>query len=321
MPNFSDIIKRIESAIEQFNKRIPSIQKGMYDEIQEELKRLDTSNGKIKTTVANLRVIISIKNKMLRLILTPEYIKEVKDFAQAFNDVTKIQNEYWRSIESTFKPSTFLKEIRTQAIQDTVAKLTESGIGSTIQEQITNILRTNITTGGSYAALTGQLREKILTTETDGVLARYAKQITTDSLNQYSAQYTEAVSSDLGLEWFSWQGSEIMTSRPFCQAMVENNRYFHISQIPNLLKGLDAEGNKLKYVDNITEENKTVELYKKTGLPHGFYANTNESNFRILRGGYWCGHQPRPVSERLVPIDVREKVFATPEYKRWNVTA
>lgn len=321
MPQFSDILKRIDAAISKFNNLIPKMQRDMFNEIQNELKRLDTSNGKIKTTVANLRIIISIKNKMLRLILTPEYIKEVKEFASAFNDVTKLQNEYWRSIESTFKPKTFLKEIRTQAISDTVAKLTASGIGSTIQEQITNILRTNITTGGSYAALTNQLRESLLTTKSDGLLQKYAKQITTDSLNQYSAQYTQAVSNDLGFEWFAYQGTEIMTSRPFCQAMVENNRYFHISQVPNLLKGLDAQGNKLQYKDNNTDEIKKVELYSKTNLPHGFIPGTNAANFFVNRAGYFCGHQARPVSESIVPMNVREIVYATAAYKAWKRVA
>lgn len=285
----------------------------MYDEIQTELKRLDTLNGKIKTTVANLRVIISIKNKMLRLILTPEYIKEVKEFTVAFNDVTKLQNEYWRSVESSFKPSTFLKEIRAQAISDTVAKLTESGIGSTIQEQITNILRTNITTGGSYAALTGQLRESLLTTETDGLLQKYAKQITTDSLNQYSAQYTEKVSSDLGFEWFAYQGSDITTTRPFCDAMTDF-RYFHVTEIPRLLR---AEG--LYYIKDGVKTK--VPIYDKTKLPHGMIPGTNASNFQINRGGYNCGHQIRPVSQSLVPIEIKERVFATPEYKRWKSVA
>lgn len=316
--DFSTIIKRIEKAVEKFNRNIPALQRDMFNEIQNELKRLDTVNGKIKTTVANIRIITSIKNKMLRLILTDDYMKEVKDFRSAFNEVTKLQNEYWRGVESTFKPSKLLKEIRTQAITDTVAKLTASGIGATIQEQITNILRTNITTGGSYAALTNQLRESLLTTDTDGLLSRYAKQITTDSLNQYSAQYTQTVSNDLGFEWYAYQGSEIETSRPFCQAMVESNRYFHISQVPNLLKGLDAEGNRLQYEDNITGEKKSVTLYSKTNLPHGFIKGTDAANFFINRAGYFCAHQARPVSERLVPIEVRENVYATPAYKRWK---
>lgn len=319
--DYGDIIKKIEKAIEKFNNKIPSIQKGIFDDIQEQLKRLDTANGKIKATVANLRVITSIKNKMLKLILTPEYIKEVKDFAKAFSEITVMQNEYWRSVEKSFTPKTLLKEIKKQAIADTVKNLAGQGIGATISDQISAILRTNITTGGSYAKLTSQLKEKILNTTTDGALQKYAKQITTDSINQYNAQYTQTVSNDLGFEWFAYQGSEIITSRPFCQAMVENNRYFHISQVPNLLKGLDAQGNKLKYIDNKTEETKTVELYSKTKLPYGFIAGTNPANFFVNRAGYGCGHQARPVSEGLVPMAVRETVYATAAYKAWKAAA
>lgn len=307
MPQFSDILTRIDEAIAKFNKVIPKIQKDIFADLQEELKRLDTTSGKIKPTVANLKIITSIKNKMLRLILTPEYKAEVKDFIQAFNDVTKLQNQYWQSVEKTFKPRALLKEIRTQAIADTVKSLTASGIGSTIQEQIADILRTNITTGGSYAALNDQLRESLLNTKTDGLLLKYTKQITTDAINQYSAQYTQVVSNDLGFEWFAYQGSDIKTTRPFCDAMTDF-RYFHVTEIPDLLKAKDLyylkDGKKTK-----------VPVYEKTGLPHGMIPGTNPANFQINRGGYNCGHQIRPVSAALVPIDIKEKVFASPEYK------
>jgi hypothetical protein len=308
--DFEKIIKTVEKAIERFNKGIPSLQKEMYNGIQEELKRLDTVNGKIKATVSNLRIITSIKNKLLKLILTDDYKKEVREFAKAFNEVTKLQNEYWRSVESTFKPKTLLKEIRTQAISDTVAKLTESGIGATIQEQIADVLRTNITTGGSYAALTDQLRESLLNTETDGMLSKYAKQITTDSLNQYSAQYTQAVSIDLGFEWYAYQGSDITTTRPFCDAMTDF-RYFHVSEIPRLLRAED-----LYYMKDGVKTK--VPIYERTKLPHGMIPGTNPANFQINRGGYNCGHQIRPVSERLVPEDVKQRVFTTPAYKAWK---
>lgn len=318
MPEYIDILKAIDKAVEKFNAKIPSAQKRMFDGIAEELKRLDTKSGKIKATVSNLKIIQSIKNKLTRLIVTPEYLKDVKEFVTQFNEITKLQNAYWQSVEKDFTPRVLLREIRKQAIGDTIKNLTAAGIGSTISEQIATILRTNITTGGSYAQMTEQLREKILNTKTDGALEKYAKQITTDSLHQYSAQYSQTVSSDLGFDWYSYQGSEIMTSRPFCQAMVENNRYFHISQVPNLLKGLDAQGNRLKYIDNKTGEEKSVGLYDKTELPLGFIAGTNTANFFINRGGYGCGHQARPVSERIVPIAVREFVFESAAYKRWK---
>lgn len=310
MPDFSDILKRIDTAISKFNKVIPKIQKDIFADIQEQIKRLDTNNGKIKPTVANIKIITSIKNKMLRLILTPEYKKEVKDFAAAFNDVTKLQNQYWQAAEKTFKPRALLKQIRIQAISDTVKSLTASGIGSTIQEQISDILRTNITTGGSYASLNDQLRESLVNTKTDGLLMKYTKQITTDALNQYSAQYTQTVSSDLGFEFFAYQGSDIKTTRPFCDAMTDI-RYFHVTEIPRLLKAENMyyikDGKKTK-----------VGIYEKTGLPNGMIPGTNPSNFQINRGGYNCGHQIRPVSGVLVPQDIKDRVFATAEYKRWN---
>lgn len=310
MPEFSDILKQIDKAIAKFNKLIPKIQKEIFADIQEQLKRLDTVDGKIKTTVANLKVVTSIKNKLLRLILTPEYKKEVKDFIKAFNEVTTLQNQYWQSVEKEFKPRALLKEIKTQAIADTVKSLTASGIGSTIQEQISDILRTNITTGGSYADLNDQLRESLVNTKTDGLLLKYTKQITTDAINQYSAQYTQTVSNDLGFEWFAYQGSDIKTTRPFCDAMTDF-RYFHVTEIPDLLAAKDLyyikDGKKTK-----------VPIYEKTGLPHGMIPGTNPANFQINRGGYNCGHQIRPVSAALVPEDIKAKVFATAAYKRFK---
>lgn len=310
MPTYTDILKKIEISIEKFNKKIPGIQKGMLEGIVEELQKLDLRDGKIKTTVANLRLITRIKNKLNKLILTDEYFKEVKDFAKSFNEITKLQNAYWQEVEKDFKPKTLLKEIKNQAISDTVDKLTEAGIGSNIGQRITDILRSNITSGGSYKSLTKQLNESLTNTDTDGLLSKYAKQITTDSINQYNAQYTQVVSNDLGFEWFAYQGSDIVTTRPFCDAMTDF-RYFHITEVPRLLK---AEN--LFY----TKDGKTtkVPIYDRTGLPHGMIEGTSPENFFVRRGGYNCGHQIRPVSEKLVPEDIKQRVFATAKYKAFK---
>lgn len=309
---YEAIISRIEKAISQFNRRIPFVQRTIYKEIQAEIKRLDLKSGRIKPTVSNLRIVTSIKNKMLRLILTPEYRKDVKDFVAAFREITVMQNEYWRQTEASFTPKTLLKEIRNQAIGDVVKNLTSQGIAVNVADQVSAILRNNITTGGSYAKLNSQLREKILNTTTDGGLLKYTKQITTDAINQYNAQYTQAVSNDLGFEWFAYQGSDIITTRPFCDAMTDL-RYFHVSEIPRLLRAEDLyyikDGKKTK-----------VPIYEKTKLPHGMIPGTNPSNFQINRGGYNCGHQIRPVSESRVPQEIKDRVFATSAYKAWKAS-
>lgn len=311
MATYNEIIEKIEEAVAKFNKKIPAAQRSMYEEIQLELRRLDVSNGKVKTTVANLKVIQSIKNKLMRVIMTDEYVADVKEFVKTFSELSRLQNDYWKKQEKQFKPKTLLKEIRNQAIQDTVGKLTEAGIGNLITEQIADILRTNITSGGSYKNLENQLRESLTDTKkSDGILTKNLKQVTTDSINQYNAQYTQAVSNSLNYEWFGYQGSDIKTTRPFCDAMTDF-RYFHVSEVPRLLRAEDL------YYDKKGVKTK-VPIYDKTGLPHGLIDGTNPENFFVRRGGYNCGHQIRPVSERLVPQDIKDRVFATEAYKRWK---
>lgn len=314
MATFKRILDRITKAIEQFNKKIPATQRAMLDAVEEELRRLDVTDGRIKPTVANIKIVASIKSKMLRLIVTDEYTAELKQFIQAFRDITTLQNQYWKSVERTFKPRSILKQIRQQAISDTVAKLGEAGIGTNIGNQIADMLNQNITTGGSYKDLLSQLRGLVVDTpESDGLFNRYAKQITVDSINQYNANYTQIVSSDLGYQWFAYDGADIKTTRPFCDAMTDF-RYFHISEVPRLLRADDLyymkDGKRIK-----------VPLYDKTELPHGMIPGTNPENFFVRRGGYNCGHQVRPVSEILVKRqapEIYERIAQTPAYKSFN---
>lgn len=315
MPTYTDILKKIEISIEKFNKKIPGIQKGMLEGIVEELQKLDLRNGKIKTTVANLRLITRIKNKLNKLILTDDYFKEVKDFAKSFNEITKLQNAYWQQVEKDFKPKTLLKEIKNQAISDTVDRLTESGLNANLVNPIADILKTNVTTGGSYRALTAKLTQSLTDTNTPGLLSKYAGTVTVDSINTYNAQYTQIVSSDLGFQWYRYANTLIETSRPFCQSMIEERQYFHITEIPALLR---AEN--MYYTDE-DGVRKKVPIYDKTGLPHGMKEGTDAANFLINRGGWKCGHATRPVSEGVVPKDIVERVKATPAYKRWNKTS
>lgn len=302
--NYNQILKQIDKSLKKFNRSIPKSQRAMYDALIEEVSRLQiTTDGRIKPTVKNLSILNSIRNKINRVVLTDEYLREVKEFAKSFNEITKLQNQYWKSLESKFKPTPLLKEIRKQAITDTVAKLTEAGIGANVSDRIIDLLRTNITTGGTYKQLSQQLREGLLNTEQKGYLDRYAKQVTIDSINQYNAQYSQIVSSDLGYTWFKYDNTDIETTRPFCDYMTDQP-YFHISQVPEILKGKTPSG-------------KVAELNPATKLPKGMIPETNPENFFVRRGGYNCGHQIRPVAERQVPADVKAKVFASAEYKRW----
>lgn len=318
MSEYNDIIKRIRKAIGQFQAQLPASQQSIFDAVIDQVNRLELdASGRVKTTVKNLSILSSIRAKINAVVLTPEYKQEVANFAKAFNDIASLQHAYFRSLENTFRPKPLLKQIRKQAIVDVVRNLTETGISANVGDRIVEILRNNITTGGSYKDLAAQLRNGILDTETDGYLSKYAKTATITSINDFSAQYTQLISSDLGYEWYKYDNTEIETSRGFCQAMCEGQRYFHVSSIPNLINGLDIEGKPLEYKDNKTGEKKTVRINPATNLPDGFKDGTNAANFLVNRGGWNCGHQCRPVSEKLVPLKTRELVFAQDYYKQW----
>lgn len=293
------------------NKKIPAIQRDIFNALQEELAKLDTAGASIKPTVRNLATIARIKNKLQRLILTDEYKAEVKEFVKAFNQVTKLQNEYWRSVEPKFKPRALLKQVRVQAITDTVNNLTESGLSANVAEPVAEILRSNITTGGSVKELQSQLRESLLNTENPGTMEKYVKTITQTSLNQYSATYTSIVSSDLGFVWYRYANTLIETSREFCQSMREENQWFHVSMIPSLIRADDL------YFTDDKGARKKVPINSKTGLPNGFIKGTNAANFLINRGGHNCSHQCQPVSEGIVPKDIRDKIMQRPDYIAW----
>lgn len=300
-----------------FDKSIPGMQRVLYEEVLAELQRLDVRSGRIAVTVRNLSIVDSIKRKLNRIILTDEYKQQVREFARAYNEITKLQTEFWRTIEPQFKPRPLLKALRNQAVDDIVNQMTNR-VQVSIGDALTDILRTNITAGGSYAELAEQMRLTLLNTPggKKGLLDSTIKTISTTSINQFNRQYTNIVASDLGYVWFRYANTEIMTSRPFCQAMVENHRYFHISQVPELLQGKYL-GVRMEYVDNKTGETKKVEL-GRNGLPAGFIEGTNVDNFFINAGGWNCGHSINPVAEQQVPVAVREAIKAMGYYKAWE---
>jgi hypothetical protein len=310
MPNFNDLIKTLTGAIDGFNDRLPALQKGVLGEVMEQIKGFDVKNGKVANSVKNIRLLNSIKNRLRRVILTPEYKSEVRDYLKVFNEIDKFHRSYFRETEKNFKPPAVVAAIKEQTIDDVVKKLTEAGIGVNVGDRITDILRQNITSGVEYRDLAEQLRESILKTGTPGILERYVKQIATDAANQYSAQYMNTVSGDLGYEWFRYQGKDILTTRHFCDAMTDR-QYFHVSEVPDLLEAKDLyysdEGQQVK-----------VPIYARTGLPHGLIEGTNVENFFVRRGGYNCGHQIFPVIERIVPKDIVARVKATAEYQRFK---
>lgn len=289
-----ELIKQLNDAVERFNKALSIIQSDVLAEIELIIKDIKVSNGVIVQDISNLKKINQIKEAIDRVVISPEYQQRVIEFGKAFNTVSDIQAGYFASILEQYTSPRILEEVKKLAIEDTVAALTEAGIQANITDKLAEMLKVNIESGARYSDMVKEIRTFIQgNQETLGAMERYAGQVTTDAINQYSATYNKIVSDDLGLEWFVWAGSLVSDSRDLCERLVAK-KYIHKSEIPAIVKG--------------KIDGKQIPIYKKTGLPYGMIPGTNASNFQVRRGGYRCNHLLMPVPAERVPEEIRMRI-------------
>lgn len=295
------IIKAINSVADQavikMNRSLPGAQNRLLLEVQDLVRQLDYKDKRISPTVKNLKALNTIQNKMRGIILSTGYEQDVREFLKSFSEITTLQNLYLKQTVKNFKIKSVFKQIKQQSVQSTIISLTEAGLDANVIGPVTDVLRTNITTGGTFNQLMEQVGEAITNTKAGGGrLQRYVKQITNDSLNQYSRNYLQLATQGTGLEWYQYTGSNIKTTRCFCHAMTKK-RYFHVSEILKLIAGDFEEYKEMKCTED-----------PKTGLPQGMIPGTNVSNFLVNLGGYNCGHRAIPVLTALVPVAIRNKI-------------
>lgn len=293
-----DLHKIIDGRINAFSEKIGGVQLGIYKELSTLLKEVDTNGDKIRPTAKNIALIGKIKAKIEAVVRSDAYNKQVKDLLTALDEINSVQTEYFNTIDSSYEPSKAILELKNVAIDEALSSLKGAGITANITEKLQSILRTNVTTGASYVDLMKQMREYLISNESgQGALEKYTKQITTDTLNQYAAQYNTLVSNDLGLKWYRYTGALIATSRPFCEAC-KKKQFIYEAELNDIIAGnfpeFDEFGGKLD---------------SKTGLPSGMIPSTNKDNFKVYRGGYNCNHQAIPISETIVPKSIRIHVY------------
>jgi hypothetical protein len=277
---FKETRDTIDLFNERFNKNIGTRQNDMWSTIFKTIKKLDTDEaGNILTNTKNLKILRTLRGDISKTIITPQYKKDLKRFLGGFNELKGINDTYYKAIASgTLNANKqVFKAVTNISIDATKNSLLESGINNAIIQPVETILNQSITSGASFTDMNEALRLDILgDSEKLGKLERYSKQITTDSLNQFNANYNQTVSQDLGLEFYYYNGAIKETSRTYCIDRVMEGRYFHKNEVE----------------DSASEE------------WAGKISGTNSSSIFINRGGYNCGHQWLAVDRLAVPSDV-----------------
>lgn len=294
------IIQLIEKKVDSFDASLSSVERELFAEIQLVLKSLELDDaGNIKSTTANLYRIQVIKSKIERIMQSPAYTTKVILFSNTINEITSMSKEYLKNL-GNFQPTKYMLEYRKVAIKQTRESLglaSKTTKNPEFTQRVVNramyIIRGEVTNGSSFMSVNEQLRDFMLS-DKDGVgaLRRYSKQVTTDALNQYTANYMMRGADELGLEWFEYLGELVRDSRPWCEHM-RQKRWVHRSELPELPMMFKVPAN------------------PKTGLPQGMIAGTNGDNILQRRGGWNCGHQFAPVMEESVPKKVRNARLET----------
>lgn len=283
------IVNEINGKIEQFMDGLPSLARSSYKDIQGLLNQLKLdASGNIRVSVENLRLINRIKIRLQDRIISDVYIGKLNDLSSSFNDVSKLQSQYFADVFSDFEAPEVINEMRRVSLNSTLESLSESTINNTVIQGAMDILEEDIISGASFMDMNEKLKDFMVgNKDVDPKLVSYSKQVVTDSLNQYTANYQKLVTDDLGLKWYQYVGPLVAASRPICDALVKKE-WVHETELGGISRGI---------VDG-----------KKVGT-EGMIPGTNSRNFQSNRGGYNCNHLLVPVAEEAVPKAIRIKLY------------
>ena len=137
------------------------------------VRELETSNGRIKPSVKNVKIIAKIKSQLRKIIFDKEFESELDDLVKTYDDIGKLQTAYYASIVGKFTLPKVLKEVRSLSIQSTLDAFGEDALAANVLEPLQSILVKNVTpTGGSseeYWSMGASLNQQCRVWD-DGVL-------------------------------------------------------------------------------------------------------------------------------------------------------
>lgn len=281
--------QRLEDIPEQFQSSVEKLQRKLFNKIVEEIGQLETKDGQIVMSESNLLKVQTINDELKQVLNGREYLEAVRKFTDEFDIQKAINDEYFKkAFGSDFSDSRLanqlVKNSQRNAFELLAGAPAEQNFIAPIRAQLENA----VASGASFKDTITSIRETVEgTSEADGRLLRYSKQVSWDAFALSDRAYTNAVAEDLEVEWFRYSGGLVKDSRCFCQE--RDMQYFHFKEIEAWGRGEDLGD------CNIGE-----------GW-QGMMVGTNESTIFIVAGGYNCRHSIMPVSIILVPRDVIDR--------------
>lgn len=302
MAGIDDILKekidRLNSVPEKFVSDVIKTQSEVMKEIEKIVFKLDREGDIFLLNENNLSLVNSIDATLKDAIFTDEYTAALTSYVSQFNKQAKLNNSYFVELNAGFENKDLYKLTVEASQKNAITLLGEDSFSQALITPISQTLQASINSSVSFVSTLDTLRMFIEgDSEVDGRLASHVKRVAYDSFSASDRSYTNVVATDLGLEFYRWQGGEVEDTRDFCDERL--GKYFHKKEIEQW-----GEGNKccgLKWPDN-------------KGLWQGRNSATNKATIFTFAGGYNCKHGIIPVSIKSVPKNVIERATAAGYY-------
>lgn len=271
----------IAEAMEVTGLQINDLQRIVYNRLISVLKGLELDpDGYINQSAVNRRVLYDAENLIYESLPGKNLTDIVTQALNVIPQIDALNEEYFTGVAKSFNPNrAFIKSLQSQTIRSIENNLLQDGLTATIKNPLVNILYQNVNTGGQFSGMLQQIRDFISgNDEIEGRVFSYSRTYLSDALFDYSRAYQQAMTADLKLEWYSYNGGVMDKTRPFCEERVGN--FYH-----------------QKEVEKWAEED-----WK------GKRAGTTESSIFVFCGGYNCRHSLIPVSDIIVPTGDKARI-------------
>jgi hypothetical protein len=279
--NSDDLVAGIKQDVE-------SLETKLFASLSDFISGLEKDKaGNIKPNKANIKKLSTLNSYLNNAIVDDAYLKKVNEYIKSLEESQALIAEYFKASDVGYKDDMAFNKVINDALLNPIKNtLTQEGLSQNVNTQIQKSITNSIVGGYKSTQALSELSLLVIgNKEKQGLLSRHIDQVATDATNQYVATYYEVIGSDLGLEFYLYEGSKKDTTREFCQQRY--GKYFHKKEI-------QAWGNISSWAGRIP--------------------TTNSANIFIYRGGYNCRHQPIPVSTVIVPKDVIERNIANGNY-------
>jgi len=282
-------LEAIENVPANWAKSIENYQPKLFNRLSRLLNELETVDGELAKTAANLTRIDQIVSGLRDFLTQGQYVEIVTQFgsefgvqqgltAQYFSEVLKVE-----PVVTSFNAQLYQRN-RAAAIEGV---LSASSLDSLLLNDVRNTLVESVGANARFGDTFDALQNLVTgSTEDEGLLLRRSRQIVSDTFATTDRAYTQLISEELGYKWFRWLGGKMKTTRCLCLNL--DRKFLSKGEIEAIGRG---------NLDIIPELSKCKTSNGWAGRMKG----TNSKTIFTTAGGYNCQHSILPESTFAVP--------------------